>query len=92
VNLFSGVEQLASPLTFANVMADDGDALSLAATGQIVARHQSASGSGAIAITHSGHAITLGFLSLEATLDTDGDTKPDATELYTNMIAYLCGL
>lgn len=91
VNLFTGVEQLASPLTFTNVMADDGDALSLASTGQIVARHQSTSGSGAIAITHSGHAITLGFLSLEATLDADSDTKPDATELYTNMLGYLCG-
>lgn len=91
VNLFAGIEQLTSPLTFTNVMADDGDALNLVSTGEIVARHQSATGTGAIAITHTGHAITLGFLSLEATLDADGDTKPDVTELYTNMIGYLCG-
>ncbi len=91
VNLFAGVEQLTSPLTFSDVMASDGQPLTLASTGQIVARHQSATGTGAIAITHSGHAITLGFLSLEAQLDADGDSKPDVTELYTNAIGYLCG-
>ena len=71
-------------------MVDDGDTVA-PQTGQIVARHLSSTGSSAIAITHTGHAITLGFLSLEATRDADADGKPDVTELYTNMIGYLCG-
>jgi len=90
VNLFDRLEQLQSPLTFTNVMVDDGDTVA-PQTGQIVARHLSSTGSSAIAITHTGHAITLGFLSLEATRDADADGKPDVTELYTNMIGYLCG-
>jgi hypothetical protein len=91
VNLFSRVEQLTSPMTFSNTFSDDGDVLALTGAGRIVARFGSATGTGAVAITHGDKAITLGFLPVEATHDDDFDGKSDAQELYANMIAYLCG-
>jgi hypothetical protein len=91
VNLFDRVEQLTSPMTFSNTFDDDGDVIALSGAGRIVARFGSATGTGAAAITHGDKAITLGFLPVEATKDDDADGKSDAQELYTNMIAYLCG-
>jgi hypothetical protein len=91
VNLFDRVEQLTSPMTFSNAFDDDGDVLALNGAGRIVARFGSATGTGAATITHGDKAIALGFLPVEATKDDDADGKSDAQELYTNMIAYLCG-
>jgi hypothetical protein len=91
IDLFNRIEQVTSPMTFANVMADDNDVLTLAGAGRIAARFQSTTGTGALALTHGDKAITLGYLLLEATHDDDSDGKPDAQEMYTNMMGYLCG-
>jgi hypothetical protein len=96
VNLFDRLERVPSPLLLQNVMADDGDKLALNDnTGFLAGRHNSATGAGAIAVTRSRHAITLGFLPVSngfpTPRDSDADGKPDIQELYTNMLGFLCG-
>jgi len=92
VDLFAYKHVLPSPLTFNNVMADDGDELALTGAGFFAARQPTVTGNGAIAVTRDERAITLGFLpiGLVAKGDTDGDGTPDVHELYANLIAYAC--
>jgi hypothetical protein len=95
INLFGLVEQVPSPLTFKDLMVDDGDEVSTLETGFIAARHTNSTGPGAIVVTRNSRAITLGFLPVgmvfQGPRDNDGDGKPDVQELYTNLIGYLCG-
>lgn len=94
-NPFSKLETLPAPLVFTHLMVDDGDELTLAGNGFIAARHTSATGPGAIAVTRNNRAITMGFvpvgLVFQGPRDADSDGKPDVQELYTNLLGYLCG-
>lgn len=94
VNFFAGLEQVPLPLSFRDLMVDDGDELSTA-NGFIAARHTNATGAGAIAVTRNDRVITLGFLPVgmvfQGPRDADDDGKPDVQELYTNLLGYLCG-
>ncbi len=85
-----------TPLSFTNMMQDDGDELSLTGAGEILARHDSPDGAGAIALTRDGRAITFGFLPVGLIFggvrDGDLDDTPDGQELYQNAIGHLCGL
>jgi hypothetical protein len=86
--------QVPVPLTFADVFIDDGEELSTT-SGFIAARHTNVMGPGALAVTRNGRAITLGFLPVgmiyQGVRDADADGIPDAQELYTNLLGYLCG-
>ena len=94
VNFFAGLEQVPLPLVFRNPLVDDGDELATT-SGFIAARHTSATGPGAITVTRNERVITLGFLPVglvyQGPRDADNDNKPDALELYTNLLGYLCG-
>jgi hypothetical protein len=96
VSFFDRVMAYPSPLGFSNIGIDDGDELAPVGTGFIAARFTNASGPGAIAVTNSNRVVVLGFLPIElvyqAVRDGDTDGVPDAEELYTNAMGYLCGL
>lgn len=96
VNFFDRVMTFPSPLGFSNIGLDDGDELSPSAGGFVAARFTNTSGPGAIAVTNDGHTVVLGFLPVElvyqAVRDGDTDGIPDAEEMYTNAMAYVCGL
>jgi hypothetical protein len=85
-----------TPLSFTNMMQDDGDELSLAGEGEILARNDAPDGTGAIALTREGRVITYGFLPIglifDGVRDGDLDDVPDVQELYANSIAKVCGL
>jgi hypothetical protein len=96
VSFFDLVETLPSPINaFSNIGIDDGDHLSPSGGGFRAARFTSATGPGAIAVTHGGTAVVLGFLPIELLYqierDADADGKPDIEEVYGNAIGYLCG-
>lgn len=96
VNFFDRAETVVAPLTFTELMGDDGDELTIGASGGfIAARHTSVNGPGAIAVTHEGRVVTLGFLPVglvfNVVRDADADGKPDVLELYTNLLGYVCG-
>jgi hypothetical protein len=86
---------LPSPLSFTNPMIDDGDELSLAGEGEILARHTDVDGPGAITLTRDGRALTFGFLPIGLIFggvrDGDLDGTPDVQELYRNGIGRVCG-
>lgn len=89
---FAGPKQtVPSPLVGTDSVSDDGDRLTVTASGAfLAARFSSASGTGAIAVTRAGRAIVNGFAPFEfQTLDGDGDGKKDIQELYENEIAYV---
>jgi hypothetical protein len=94
VSFFDRIETFPA-LGFSNIGLDDGDELAPTGTGSIAARFTSATGPGAIAVTNDGRAVVLGFLPVElvyqAVRDGDTDGIPDAEELYTNAMGYLCG-
>jgi hypothetical protein len=91
---FPGLESLPDPLVLKDIMIDDGDELTAGASGFLAAVHTS-NGSGALAVTHDGRAIVLGFLPVglvfQGPADDDADGKPDAQELYVNLIGAQCG-
>ena len=93
--LFDLIETVPSPLSFSNPYNDDGDELTPAAGGYLAAHHTAVDGPGAIAVTNDGHAVVVGFLPFglvfEGPADADNDNRPDAEELYTNLIGTVCG-
>lgn len=89
---FAGPKQtLPSPLTGTDTVSDDGDKLTVTASGAfLAARFSSAAGAGAIAVTRAGRAIVNGFAPYEfMTQDGDADGKKDMQELFENEIAYV---
>jgi subtilisin-like proprotein convertase family protein len=81
---------LATVITGSDVVADNGHALTLTGAGTMPGRFDSATGAGAIAVTHEGRVIVNGFAPEDAdSTDVDGDSRPDVLELYENQIAYL---
>jgi len=95
VDFFDRVETFPSPLGFSNIGLDDGDELATSGGGFLAAHLSSATGPGAIAVTHGGRVVVLGFLPIELVYqvvrDADADGTADVEELYTNTLAYLCG-
>ncbi len=90
VDFFATVDDVPSPLTGTDSWFDDGDALALSGAGFLAGRFNSTTGSGAIAVTHSGRVIVDGFLFDEfATPDVDADGIPDVQELIENQLHYL---
>jgi hypothetical protein len=92
VNLFTFKQTLTSPQTKTGFdeLADNGDSLTVAAGGFLAARHDSATGTGAIAVTNSGKIVVNGFAPYNIrTNDLDTDGIKDMQELYENEIAYV---
>lgn len=92
VNLFTFKQTVPSPQTKTGLaeLSDNGDSLTVAAGGFLAARHDSATGTGAIAITNGGKIVVNGFAPYNLRnndLDTDG--RLDMQELYENEIAYV---
>jgi hypothetical protein len=93
VDLMAGLD---SPLPFKDVVVDDGDQLAvMAGAGYLGARFNSATGTGALAVTRSDRAVTFGFLPVglvfQGPRDGNGDGTPDAQQLYVNVLRFLCG-
>jgi hypothetical protein len=92
VNLFTFKQTLPSPQTKTGLaeLADNGDQLTVATGGFLAARHDSASGTGAIAVTNGGKIVVNGFAPYNIrTNDLDADGRMDMQELYENEIAYV---
>ena len=67
-----------------------GDELTPAAGGTIVARFNSATGPGALAVTRAQRVIVHGFSAMEAhTTNNDGDAVVDIVELYQNELRFI---
>lgn len=92
VNLFAFKLSVPSPQTRTGVpeLADNGDSLTVAAGGFLAARHDSATGTGAIAVTNGGKIVINGFAPYNIrTNDLDTDGVMDMQELYANELAYV---
>lgn len=92
VNLFTFKQTLPSPQTKLGLpeLADNGDSLTVVAGGFLAARHDSTTGTGAIAVTGSGKIVVNGFAPYNIrTNDLDADGRMDMQELYENELAYV---
>ncbi len=92
VNLFTFKQTVPSPQTKTGTseLVDNGDSLTVAAGGFLAARHDSATGTGAIAVTNGGKIVINGFAPYNIrTNDLDSDGRMDMQELYQNEIAYV---
>lgn len=93
-DVFTALEDVPDPITFEELMIDDGDELD-PGQGSLLARFNDAAGPGAIALTNNDTTLVLGFLPVgmvfNGPADADNDGKNDVTELYTNLIGSVCG-
>jgi hypothetical protein len=92
VDFFAGTkESFTSPISGPGVsFGVHGFTLSVTSPSFLAGRADSASGAGAIAVTHGGKVIVNGFLSADfAEIDADADGKKDLQELLTNELAYV---
>lgn len=92
-DFFTFRDTFTSPLsTSPAFFGDHGDELTPTdtATSFVAAHFDSATGPGAIAVTHGTRTIVDGFLSGDySTVDNDGDSTPDVQELFSNELLYL---
>ena len=96
VDLFDLVETLPAPLTYTDFWGDNGDQLSIFASGFAAGRfNDAASGPAAILVTHDDRVVTNGFIPSEAvqgSVDADADGLFDGQELLMNEISYVCSV
>lgn len=90
VNFWTYYQTFPSPLTGTDQAGINGDELTLTGAGFIAGRFDSATGPGAIAVTHAGRVIVDGFLPWDTrAIDNDGDGIKDMNEMFQNQLLYV---